>query len=378
MRSPSDGFGPDHLPYGSVVTEEGRRLAVVRIGDAVLDLSPLGLFDQGSLDRLLGAGPETWRQVRGAVTDRLGSDPALIPLDRVRPVLPFSVADYADFYANEHHAANAGRILRPGGDPLSPNWKHLPVGYHGRSASVVVSGTEVRRPSGQYRDADGAVRFGPSQRMDFEAEVGFVVGVGNPPGTAIPVADFAAHVFGVVLLNDWSARDLQFWESAPLGPFLGKSFATSVSAWVTPLVALEAAWTAPPPRDPRPLPYLDDSADPSGLDLALEVAVNGSVVSRPSFASMYWTPAQLLAHLTVNGAPTRPGDLFGSGTVSGPRREERGCLLELTENGADPLRLGDGSRRGYLEDRDEVVITATAATNGGRVALGEVRGAIAP
>jgi fumarylacetoacetase len=214
--------------------------------------------------------------------------------------------------------------------------------------------------------------------MDFEAEVGFVVGVGNPAGTSIPVADFAQHVFGIVLLNDWSARDLQFWESAPLGPFLGKSFATSVSAWVTPLAALNAAWTSPPPRDPRPLPYLDDSAAPSGLDIALEVAVNGSVVSRPSFASMYWSPRQLLAHLTVNGAPTRPGDLFGSGTVSGPRRAEQGCLLELTENGAEPLRLGDGSMRGYLENGDEVVITASAATAAGRLTLGKVRGRIEP
>jgi fumarylacetoacetase len=372
----TDVFGPDHLPYGSVRTEDGRRLAGVRIGDAVLDLTPFGLFDDGSLDVFLGAGPEVWRQVRAAVVDRLCADPQLVPLARVRPVLPFSVADFADFYANEHHATNAGRILRPGGDPLHPNWKHLPVGYHGRAASVVVSGTDVRRPAGQFRDAHGTVGFGPSRRLDFEAEVGFVVGVGNPTGTSIAVSDFADHVFGVVLLNDWSARDLQFWESAPLGPFLGKSFATSVSAWVTPLAALSAAWIAPPARDVPLLPYLDDSAVPSGLDLALEVAVNGTVVARPSFASMYWTPAQLLAHLTVNGAPTRPGDLFGSGTVSGPRRGERGCLLELTENGVEPIRLDDGNARGYLADGDAVVLTATARTPGGRLTFGEVAGRI--
>jgi fumarylacetoacetase len=372
------GFGPDHLPYGSVRTEDGRRLPVVRLGDAVLDLTPLGLFNDGSLDPLMIGGPEIWHQVRTAVIDRVAADPELVPLDQVEPVMPFAVADYADFYANEHHAINAGRILRPGGAPLNPNWRHLPVGYHGRSASVVVSGTPVRRPSGQYRDPDGEVRFGPSQRLDFEAEVGFVVGVGNEAGIPIPVDDFADHVFGVVLLNDWSARDLQFWESAPLGPFLGKSFATSVSAWVTPLAALSAAWTAPPPRDPQPLPYLDDSARPSGLDLALEVAVNGSVVARPSFASMYWTPAQLLAHLTVNGAPTRAGDLFGSGTVSGPGRDQRGCLLELTENGAEPVRLDDGTLRRYLEDGDEVTLTATAPTATGRLTLGEVFGRIVP
>jgi fumarylacetoacetase len=222
------------------------------------------------------------------------------------------------------------------------------------------------------------VRFGPSQRLDFEAEVGFVVGVGNARGTPIAVADFAEHVFGVVLLNDWSARDLQSWESRPLGPFLAKSFATSVSAWITPLAALSAAWTPPPPRDPRPLPYLDDSAGPAGLDIGLAVAINGTVVARPSFASMYWTPAQLLAHLTVNGAPTRPGDLFGSGTVSGPTRGERGCLLELTEDGAEPIRLDDGSTRGYLCDGDEVILTATAPTASGRLTLGAVRGRIVP
>jgi fumarylacetoacetase len=239
---------------------------------------------------------------------------------------------------------------------------------------VVVSGTEVRRPAGQIRDPDGTVRFGPSQRLDFEAEIGFVVGVGNAAGTSVPVNAFADHVFGVVLLNDWSARDLQFWESAPLGPFLGKSFATSISAWVTPLDALAHAWIAPPLRDPTPLPYLDDSAAPSGLDIALDVAVNGEVVARPSFASMYWTPAQMLAHLTVNGAPTRPGDLFGSGTVSGPSRDQRGCLLELTADGADPLRLADGSLRGYLQDGDEVTIRATVPTARGQLSLGEVRG----
>jgi fumarylacetoacetase len=206
------GFGPDHLPFGSVVTEDGRRRAVVRVGDAVLDLTPLGVSGDGSLDPLLAAGPEEWRRVRTEAGRHVAAGADLVPLSAVRPVLPFTVADYADFYANEHHATNAGRILRPGGEPLSPNWKHLPVGYHGRSASVVVSGTEVHRPAGQFRDADGTVRFGASQRLDFEAEIGFVVGVGNAAGTSVPVAGFADHVFGVVLLNDWSARDLQAWE----------------------------------------------------------------------------------------------------------------------------------------------------------------------
>jgi fumarylacetoacetase len=294
------------------------------------------------------------------------------------PVLPFTVADYVDFYASEQHATNVGRIFRPDGDPLTPNWKHLPIGYHGRAGTVVVSGTDVIRPCGQARTADGAIRFGPSQRLDIEAEVGFVVGTGTRLGRRAPVAAFRDHVFGICLVNDWSARDIQAWEYVPLGPFLGKSFATSVSAWITPLDALDGAWTTPPPRDPPVLPYLTDSATPAGLDLTLEVSLNGTVISRPPFASMYWTPAQMLAHLTVNGASLRPGDLFASGTVSGPEQGQRGSLLELSWNGANQVKLDDGSTRGFLEDSDEVVLRASAATRRGPIELGEVRGRVRP
>jgi fumarylacetoacetase len=290
------------------------------------------------------------------------------------------VADYVDFYASEHHATNVGRILRPGTEPLTPNWKHLPIGYHGRSGTVVPSGTPVVRPCGQRRAADGAVVFGPSTRLDFEAELGFVVGTPSRLGDPVPLQAFAHHVFGVCLVNDWSARDLQAWEYVPLGPFLGKSFATSVGPWVVPLAALDAARVRPPARDPRPLPYLDDTdAEPWGLDVQLEVRLGGHVVSRPPFAGMYWTPAQQLAHLTVNGASLRTGDLFASGTVSGPERDQRGSLLELSWGGREPLTLSDGSTRTFLEDGDDVVITATApGPEGSTIGFGEVRGTVAP
>jgi fumarylacetoacetase len=252
----------------------------------------------------------------------------------------------------------------------------MPIGYHGRAGTVVVSGTPIRRPSGQWRDGE-QVGFGPSRRLDFEAEVGFVLGGPTRPGEAVPVTAAAEHIFGVCLLDDWSARDIQAWETVPLGPFLGKSFATSISAWITPLDALAGAWVTPPVRDPAPPAYLDDSAAHTALDIDIEVALNGAVISRSSFAGMYWTPAQFLAHLTVNGATVRAGDLLGSGTVSGPAPGQRGCLLELTWNGAEPLPLPDGSTRAFLEDGDEVVLTATApGVGGGRIGLGEVRGQV--
>jgi fumarylacetoacetase len=397
VTAPTDGwpapaghpFGLDHLPYGVVRDGIGRRFAAVRIGDHALDLSAAdidaSLSGEDCLDRFLAAGRPTWTAVRGRLVELLGDEahraavePLLVPLADVTEELAFTVADYVDFYASEHHASNVGRIFRPDGDALTPNWKHLPIGYHGRAGTVVVSGTPVRRPVGQARDADGSVRFGPSRRLDIEAEVAFVVGVGSELGSSVAVGAFSDHVFGVCLLNDWSARDIQAWEYVPLGPFLGKSFATSVSAWITPLDALAAAWTPPPDRDPAPLPYLDDSARPCGLDLALTVRLNGAVVSEPPFATMYWTPAQMLAHLTVNGASLRTGDLFASGTVSGPVPEQRGSLLELTWNGAQPLDLPDGSSRTFLADGDEVVISATAPGPRGRIGLGEVRGRIVP
>jgi len=360
----------------------------VRIGDSVLDLAEvLGeqVFAEPSLNAFMAQGRARWTDVRARIAElltlerhRRAVEAALRPLSEVRLHLPFDVGDYVDFYASEQHAANVGRLFRPGSEPLLPNWKYLPVGYHGRSGTVVVSGTPVTRPSGQYPGPGGVPVFGRSRRLDFEAEVGFVVGVGAPPGTPVSVGEFANHVFGAFLVNDWSARDLQSWESRPLGPFLAKSFATSISPWVVPLDALQHARVSPPPRSPEPVAYLADT-DKWGLDLALEVRLNGHLVSRPPFATMYWTPAQMLAHMTVNGASTRTGDFYASGTVSGPDRDQRGCLLELSWGGAEPLKLPDGSVRSFLEDGDEVAISATApAADGRRIGFGEVTGRVLP
>ncbi|MEU8570811.1 fumarylacetoacetase [Streptomyces pathocidini] len=389
-----DPYGPHNLPYGvfSTADEPDRRRIGVRYGDHVLDVhtaaTALGsahsdLLAHPHLGALLAAGRPVWRAVRTDIRTWLGYpaiEPFLHPLADVTLHLPFAVADYVDFYASEHHATNVGRIFRPDGEPLTPNWKHLPIGYHGRAGTIVVSGTPVVRPSGQRRAPGEEVpSFGPSQRLDIEAEVGFVVGTPSALGERVPQSAFRDHVFGVCLVNDWSARDIQAWEYVPLGPFLGKSFATSVSAWITPLEALEAAFVAPPARDRELLPYLDDSElPPAALDIRITVTLNGHTVSEPPFSSMYWTAAQQLAHLTVNGASLRTGDLFASGTVSGPRPDQRGSLLELTWSGRDPLELPDGKRT-FLEDGDEVTMTAWAPGPGGAVvALGEVTGRIAP
>jgi fumarylacetoacetase len=319
--------------------------------------------------------------ITGLLTDETERDlvePALAPVDSVRMLMPFTVGDYVDFYASEHHASNVGRIFRPDQEPLLPNWKHLPVGYHGRSGTVVVSGTDVVRPSGQRKaPTDDSPTYGPSQRLDIEAELGFVVGVPSAMGDRVRTADFARHTFGVVGLNDWSARDIQAWEYVPLGPFLGKSFATSISAWVTPLAALDAAWTDLPGQDPEVLDYLAVDG-PAGLDIEVEVVLDGEVVARPPYRTLYWSPAQMLAHTTINGASVRTGDLWGSGTISGEQKDQRGSLLELSWGGKEPFTAG-GRERTFLEDGDEVVLRYSApGTGGGRITLGEVAGRILP
>ncbi|WP_199036185.1 fumarylacetoacetase [Glycomyces salinus] len=387
-------FGPHHLPYGVFSTRKDPQPRVgARIGDYVLDLRGLAsgpffmpwirhAFHAHDLGEFMAAGPPAWRTVRLQLIEMLldGRYAAqyrhlLVPLSDVRLHLPFPVADYVDFYSSEHHAANLGRMFRPDSEPLLPNWKRLPVGYHGRSGTVVASGTAIRRPAGQRR-ADGGIVFGPSRRLDIEAEVGFVVGVGTELGEPVRTDEFADRVFGVFLVNDWSARDIQAWEYQPLGPFLGKSFATSISHWVTPLEALAWARTEAPEQDPAPLDYLKES-DRFAYDLTLSVALNGAEVSRPTFADMYWTPAQQLAHMTANGASLRTGDLFASGTVSGPERGTWGSLQELTWAGRDPIGLPDGSERTFLEDGDTVAISATApGPDGAVIGLGEVVGTV--
>ncbi|MDG2113250.1 MAG: fumarylacetoacetase, partial [Actinomycetota bacterium] len=364
------------------------------IGESVLDMQALlaeGLIDhcacaavfaEATLNAFMAQGYDRWVEVREQLTELLAGEVAESvrhPIHDVQLHLPIQVADYVDFYASEHHASNLGRLFRPDNpDPLQPNWKHLPVGYHGRAASIVVSGTDIVRPSGQrMAPGDTEPTFGPSLRLDIEAEMGFIVGSPNSAWQPITVTDADRHLFGAVIFNDWSARDIQAWEYVPLGPNLGKSFASTISPWVVTMLALEDAKVPLPPQNPEPLPYLDPT-HAWGLDIDLAVEWNGHVVSRPPYREMYWSPAQMLAHLTVNGAPASTGDLFASGTVSGEARDTRGAFIELTWGGAEPVTVGDEERT-FLEDGDEISITAAAAgADGERLGFGEARGTILP
>jgi fumarylacetoacetase len=391
-------FGLATLPYGVFsTTDPDLRRVGVRIGDLVLDAAAAAEFvgmesgvcwEQPSLNHFLSLGHPAWHAARAWLTEALsnpalrdGIEPHLIPLAEVTLHLPVEVADYVDFYASESHATNIGKIFRPDGEALTPNWKHLPIGYHGRSGTVVVSGTDIIRPMGQRKSpTDTAPLYGPSLKLDVEAELGFIVGGSTELGSPVGIDDAVGHLFGVALFNDWSARDIQAWETVPLGPFLGKSFGSSLGAWVVPMEALAASRVRLPHQDPEPLPYLVGSGTSLfGLDVHLEVRINGTLVSSPTYAGMYWSPAQMLAHLTVNGASLRDGDLFASGTISGPEKHTRGSLMELTWNGTQPLTLDDGSTRRFLHDGDTVTITGWApGPDGARIGLGEVVGTVLP
>ena len=387
-------FGPDNLPLGIFrVGDEEPRMGAA-IGDHVIDLAPVAsaqmldgsqLFAEPSLNAFLALGRPAWHATREWLlelvrneNERDAVEPHLIPRSAVTMLMPFEVADYVDFYASEHHASNVGRLFRPDAEPLLPNWKHLPDGYHGRAGTVVASGTDIVRPRGQRKaPADEVPGFGPSERLDIEVELGYVVGRPSSLGSPVPVDAFEDHVYGVVLLNDWSARDIQAWEYVPLGPFLGKSFATSISPWVVSLEALRASAVPLAPQVPAVLPYLAGQ-DLTNFDITFEVYWNGQLVSRPPYSSMYWSPAQMLAHLSVNGACVRTGDLFASGTVSGPDKDQRGSFLELSWGGRESLTV-KGEERTFLLDGDEVTITAWASTpSGSRIGLGEVTGRIRP
>ncbi len=385
------------LPYGVFSTGGNRHLGVA-IGRWVLDLhraANVGLFKGvirpeilmgGSLNPLLAQTPLHWGSVRERIVELL-TDPTHEP--RVAPLLveqrdvqlhlPWQVRDFVDFYSSRQHAENLGRILRPDSEPLPSNWRHIPVGYHGRSGTVVVSGTDIRRPHGMIATGDG-VSFAPSQRLDIEIELGFVLGNPSDPGTLVRTASAHEHLFGVVVVNDWSARDIQAFEYRPLGPFLGKSFATSVSAWVLPMAAIDAARVPQPPQEPEPAPHLRVD-EPWGLDIGFDAWLRREGerpmrLSTTNSSTLYWTAPQQIAHLTSNGTPIQAGDLIATGTISGDEPGSYGSLVEITNNGASPISIG-GRDSTFLEDGDEIVITAAAHLGGGATAsLGDVRGRV--
>lgn len=398
--NPDSGFGLDNLPYGVFARPDGSKRIGVRIGDWVLDLNAAasaGLVPpegrEPDLNPLMAAGSPRWAEMRAAITELLSDashepvvHPMLEPAAAVEMVMPFRVGDWVDFYSSEQHATNVGRMFRPDQPPLLPNWKHLPVGYHGRAGTVVVSGTPIRRPAGQRRGNDVPV-FGPSTRLDIELEMGFVVGPGTPLGEPVPISAAGDFIFGMVLVNDWSARDIQAWEYQPLGPFLGKSFATTISPWVVPIAAMDPLRVPPPPQDPQPLPYLRTD-EPWGFDVDLEVLLQTEdmrrrdlpphLVAQANLREMYWTAAQQLAHLTVNGAALRTGDLCGSGTISGSDPTGYGSFLELSWNGTRPLAMPDGSERTFLEDGDEVSLRGRGAAGPAVIDFGEAVGRVVP
>ena len=404
-------FPLQNLPYGIVRPASGGAPRVgVAIGDHVLDCAVLhdaGMFQHpavreadpfatDTLNAFMALGHEAWTAVRQRVHDVLRADTAplrddadlreraLHERDDVEMLLPVDVGDYTDFYSSEHHARNVGTMFRGPENALQPNWKHLPVGYHGRASSVIVSGQGVRRPCGQTRpDDDAPPVYGPTNLLDFELEMGFFVGSGNGLGASIPIESAREHMFGMVLVNDWSARDIQGWEYVPLGPFLGKSFATTISPWVVPMDALEPFRVPAPEQDPTPLDYLQ-GPDDAAYDISLEVGLQTPSMPAPhtvcetNFRTMYWTMQQQLAHHSVNGCNMRPGDLLASGTISGPTEDSYGSMLELSWRGSNPIELPNGESRTFLEDGDRVVMSGHAQGDGYRVGFGTAEGTILP
>jgi fumarylacetoacetase len=382
-------FPIQNLPYGVFSDGYGTRCGIA-IGTSIFDLTQAeatgafantGLahetFRADSLNGFLGHSRGVWSAIRHRVTDLLtnGNDEGrtfceehdLIVDHEVKLHLPVTIGDYVDFYSSLQHATNVGMMFRPGAEPLLENWKHLPVGYHGRSGTIIVDGTRITRPSGQRRGAEGPT-FGATEKLDIELEVGFVTGHAHDLGDPINVDDAEHHIFGLCLVNDWSARDIQAWEYVPLGPFLGKSFATTISPWIVPLEALEPFRVTAQPQDPVPLPYLRPTEPQAvAIDLRVDLIPTGgstTTIIETSFTNMYWTMAQQLAHATANGATARPGDLFASGTVSGSDPVEFGSLLERSWNGTQQITLDDGTHRTFLEDGDTVTITGKCTMPG--------------
>jgi fumarylacetoacetase len=395
---PGCDFPIQNLPFGIFKRKDHleKPRGGVAIGDQILDLAVLGIRTGPTLNGIAGMGRAAWKKLRRQISRGLSQKKNrkrwsryLLPMKQAQLFLPVDVGDYTDFFTGIHHATNMGRMLRPD-NPLLPNYKWVPIGYHGRGSSILVSGTDVVRPRGQIKPSEADPAYAPTRRLDYEAELGFVVGPGNRLGKSIPVGKALDHVFGVVLLNDWSARDIQAWEYQPLGPFLSKSFATTISPWIVTLEALAPFRCAAFPRatgDPGPLPYLWDDEDQreGGLDIQLEMHLKTPDMRSPvrlshgSFRDSYWTVAQLVAHHTSNGCNLRPGDLLGSGTISGATLDSCGSMMELTQGGKHPLELPGGERRAFLEDGDEVVQKGYCE-NGThvRIGFGEAAGAIRP
>lgn len=400
--SPESHFPIQNLPFGVFRTTKRSPRVGVAIGDFVLDMKeaqemglfreieglPEDVFSKSSLNAFMSTGREVWSGVRRRCQGLLGEESVeirdnpelhsrlLVPMDNVTMLMPVQIGDYTDFYASLEHATNVGTLFRGQENALQPNWKHLPVAYHGRASSIIAGNGAVRRPAGQLLIA-GQPAHRPTQKLDFELETAFFVGPGNRLGDPIPIDRAEDHIFGMVLLNDWSARDIQKWEYVPLGPFLGKNFCSTISPWIVTMEALAAFRVAPPPQDPEPLSYLRSST-PAAYDIQLEVAIKPAegtefvTVCRSNQKYLYWTMDQQLAHHTVNGCNMRPGDLLGSGTISGPSPASLGCLLELTHDGERKVRLGEGIERGYLQDGDTVRMSGFGQGEGFRVGFGEI------
>jgi fumarylacetoacetase len=401
-------FPIQNLPFGIFKPGDGIARVGVAIGDYVVDLSILEekghfrfpefqdrqVFSQDSLNAFLALGRPGWRKAREILQDLLAAKTPTLRDDAalrqrmfyaqkdVVMQLPVRIGNYTDFYSSYHHAHNVGTMLRGPENALMPNWKWLPVAYHGRASSIVVSGTDVRRPRGQTKPPDApAPSFGPSKSFDYELEMAFLIGPGNSLGEPVPIDRAADHIFGLILMNDWSARDIQAWEYQPLGPFLAKNFATSISPWVVTMEALEPFRKPLPKQDPEPLPYLRAKND-FNIDINLEAQLQTAkmdaphVITRTNFQNLYWSISQQLAHHTVGGCNLQPGDILASGTISGPTEESRGCMLELTWRGANPLKLPNGEERKWLEDGDKLSITGWCQGDGYRVGFGEVSGKI--
>jgi fumarylacetoacetase len=405
---PDSHFPLENLPFGVFQPRDDKPRVGVAIGDLIIDLSVLqelghfrsaefqdrNVFSEDSLNSFLALGRSAWRRTREILQHLLSAEtPTLRGDARLREKvfhaqkdvvmkLPARIGNYTDFYSSYHHAHNVGTMLRGPENALMPNWKWLPVAYHGRASSVVISGTDVHRPSGQIKPPDAsAPTFGLTKSLDYELEMAVLIGPGNVLGEPIPVERAIDHIFGLVLMNDWSARDIQAWEYQPLGPFLAKNFCTSISPWIVTLEALEPFRKPLPPQEPEPLPYLKAKSNFT-FDIHLEALLQTSsmdvphIITRTNFQNLYWSVSQQLAHHAVNGCNLQAGDLLASGTISGPTEESRGCMLELTWRGANPLKLPNGETRKWLEDGDELTITGWCQGNGYRIGFGEVTGRV--